>query len=166
MRTMIPQSERGAVLIVTLILLFVITILAVSEVSFNSILTRIATNTADAQVAFQTAEGVLNQAANQVLTGGYTLNDFTSNTAGLYLFNANNAPLWTSVSWTGSGQVVQSYQGNSNVQGAYIIEQLPSVTLPGQSMSKPTAIYRITSRAVGASGSGAVIMQAIVQVPQ
>jgi len=160
------QSERGVTLIVTLILLFILTVFAVTEVSYNTMVTRIATNSGDALVAFQTAEGALNQAANQVLIGTYSVNSFLSNSNGLYLFNASNAPLWTTVNWSSSAAVITSYQGNSNAQAAYIIEQLPSVTMPGQSMNKPTLIYRITARAVGESGNGLVIIQALVQVPQ
>ena len=160
------HSEQGFTLIVALILLLILTVVAVTQVSFNTMVTRIATNSADALVAFQTAEGALNQAANQLLASTYTPSNFISNSNGLYLFNANNAPLWTTVNWSSAGAVISSYQGNSNAQGAYIIEQLPSVTMPGQNMSKPTLIYRITARAVGASGNGLIILQATVQVPQ
>lgn len=165
-RPFVLHSEHGSTLIVTIILLFIITVMAVTEVTFNSLLTRIATNSADALIAYQTAEGALNQAVNKILTGTYKVSNFIANTNGLYLFDPTIAPVWTTVNWGSASAAVQSYQGNSSARATYIIEQLPSVTLPGQSMSKATSIYRITIRAVGASGSSPTVLQAIVQIPQ
>lgn len=158
-------KQRGATLILTLVFLLVLTVLAVSQISVNSLLTRIATNSGDALVAFQTAEGALSQAANLILSGTYSLSNFLANSNGLYVYNASNAPVWSTVNWSGSA-VILSYQGNSSARAAFMIEQLPSVTMPGQSMSKPTLIYRVSARAVGASGNGAVILQAIIAFPQ
>lgn len=161
-----PSHQKGSTLIIALILLVVLTVLAVSQVSFNTILTRVAANTSDALVAFQTAEGALSQATTRLLAGTYSTSNFISNSNGLYLLTPTDAPLWTTVNWSSSGTAVQSYQGNSSATAAYIIEQLPSVTLPGQNMAKPTSIYRITARAVGSSGSSPVILQSIIQIPQ
>lgn len=161
-----PAVQKGSTLIVALILLVILTVLAVSEVSFNTILTRVAANSSDALVAFNTAEGALSQATTRLLAGTYSTSNFVSNSNGLYLLAPGNAPLWTTVNWSSSATAMQSYQGNSSATAAYIIEQLPSVTLPGQSMAKPTSIYRITARAVGSSGSSPVILQTIIQIPQ
>jgi type IV pilus assembly protein PilX len=159
------SSQQGSVLITVIILVLILTVTAISEVSFNSTQTRIATNSADRQIAFMTAEGALSQGINNLLAGTYPTTGFLANTSGLFVFNPNNAPLWTTIGWTSSA-VIPSYQGNSNTQGAFFIEQLPSITLPGQNMSNHTWIYRITARAVGASGNSPVILQATVQIPQ
>ena len=157
-------SNKGSVLIITLLVLLALTVIAVSEVSFNSTQTRIATNTADVQVAFQTAQGALNDATNNLLAGTYTNASFIANANGLYLFNPNNPPLWTTVNWTDNAAVITSFQGSSNTQAAYIIELLPSVIQGGQNDNTPTNVYRITVRAVGASGNSPVILQSTVQV--
>lgn len=155
--------QQGFILISTIILILVLTILAITQMSFNGILTRMATNSADALVAFETAEGALNQAVNAILTTTPGTSSFMANANGLYLYKASSSPVWASANWSDSS-AIQSYQGNSSKAASYIIEQLPSVVLPGQSMNKPSAIYRVTAKAVGASGGSPVILQALVRV--
>ena len=165
MNTIASQSrKKGSVLILALILLLMLTIMAVAEMSVNSTQTRIAANTADEQVAFTTAEAALNEAVNNLLAGQYS--NFAANTNGLYVFNFNNDPWWTTINWTAPGAVIPSFQGQSKAQSAFIIEQLPSIVKPGQNSGSPTQVYRITARAVGASGNTAVILQSDVQIQQ
>ena len=155
------ERQNGSVLIITLIVLLMLTIMAVSEVSFNSTQTRIATNTGDKQVAFQTAQGALNTATNNLLANNHT--NFTANTNGLYLFSASNPPLWSTINWSSASSVIMSFQGRSSAQAAYFIEQLPSVIQPGQDFNSASVyVYRITARAVGASGQVPVILQSTV----
>ena len=163
---MISTYSRGSVLIITLLLLLMLTIMAVAQVSFNTTQTHIATNTADVQVAFQTAEGALNEAVNNLLAGNFPANNILSNANGLYLFDQNNAPVWSTVDWNNANAVILSFQGNSNAQASYMIEQLPSVVHPGQNANAPAQVYRITSHAVGASGNASVILQSTVQIQQ
>ncbi len=158
------HPETGSVLIITILVLIVLTIVAVAQVSFNSTQTRIATNTTDAQIAFQTAQGALNDATNNLFANTYSTSGFLANANGLYLFNPNAAPLWTTVDWTNAGAVITSFQGSSNAQAAFIIEQLPSVIAGGQNLDLPTQVYRITVRAVGASGGSPVILQSTVKI--
>ncbi|MCX7117848.1 MAG: pilus assembly protein [Legionellales bacterium] len=156
-------TPRGSALIVTLLMLLMLTVLAVSEVSLNSTQTRIATNSADVQVAFQTAEGALNAAINNVLANPSPASSFIAKTNGLYLYDPTSAPLWTTINWSSTNAVISSFQGNSNAQSAYFVELLPSVLKGGQNNNTPTWIYRITVRAVGASGGSPVILQSTVQ---
>lgn len=165
-RTMNKRSQHGSVLIITLLLMLMLTIIAVTQVSYNSTQTHIATNSADAQIAFQTAEGALNEATNNLIAGNFSSTGFLSNTNGLYLLDPNNAPVWSTIDWTNAGAVIMSFQGGSSTQAAYMIEQLPSVIRPGQSSSTPTQVYRITAHAVGASGNSPVILQSTEQLQQ
>ena len=160
-----PQKQKGSVLIITMIVLLMLTIMAVTEVSFNSTQTRIATNTGDKQVAFQTAQGALNDATNNLLANTYT--NFAANTNGLYTLVASSAPRWTTINWSSPSSVIMSFQGSSSAQAAFFIEQLPSVIQSGQNFGSATVfIYRITVRAVGASGQVPVILQSTVQMQQ
>jgi type IV pilus assembly protein PilX len=164
MTTIYPEApQMGSVLILTLLIMLMLTILAVTEVSFNSTQTRIATNTADEQVAFQTAEGALNEATNNLLANNYPIASFLTNANGMYLFNATNAPLWTTIDWSNAGAVIMSFQGSSSTKAAYFIELLPSVIKGGQNSGTPTQVYRITVRAVGATGNSPVILQSTIQ---
>ncbi len=161
-----PTLNKGSVLIITLLLMLMLTVMAITQITFNHTQTHIATNSADAQVAFQTAEGALNEATNRVLSGTYAPTEFLSNTNGLYLSNPANPPLWTTLDWNSNNAVIKSFQGKSYAQGAYIIEQLPSVIRPGQNINNPAHVYRITARAVGASGNSLVILQSTEQIQQ
>ena len=157
-------SQTGSVLVITLLVLLMLTIMAVAEISFNSTQTRVATNSADAQVAFQTAEGALNEATNNLLAGQYPSTGFLANTNGLYLFNPTNNPLWSTIDWTNANAVIRSFQGSSSAQAAFFIELLPSVIKGGQNINTPTQVFRITARAVGASGNSPVILQSTLQL--
>jgi type IV pilus assembly protein PilX len=146
-------------------MLILLTILALAEVSLNINETRIVTNAMDAQVAFQTAEGASNEALNNLKVGNYTPGNFFLNSNGLFIYNAANPNLWIGMNWTGN-QVIQSFQGNSKLPAAYFIERLPSAIQPGQNMQKPVYVYRITTRAVGASGQLPTIIQTTMQIQQ
>lgn len=157
-------NEKGYILLITMILLIMLTVLAVTDVSLNTTQTRIAANATDSEICLEKTEGALNQAINNLLNGTYNANNFLNNNSGLYLLNPNNPPLWTTVNWSSSTSVIPSFQGYSNSQASYIIEQLPSVIQPGQNMKMPTYIYRITARSLGANGNTSVMLQTTVQI--
>lgn len=164
------SSQRASVLITTLILLIMLTVLALGMMSLNTTQTRIATNTADAQQSYQTAEGALNQASLNVQSGNYALADFIANTNGLYTFNAANTPLWTTLTnagtgtggWADAASAIQCTTCGASTKASYIIEYLPTVAVPG---SGPKPAYRITAHATGISGNSPVVLQATVLTP-
>jgi len=157
------SARRGFVLITVLLIVLLITVLAIAIVSLNTNQTRIATNAADSQISFQTAEGALTQASAAVLAGTYSSAQFAANTAGLYTYNASaTAPLWTTVNWNSSTAVITGFQGDASAAAAYIVEQLPSVIKPGEDFKHPTMVYRITARGVGATSNSVTILQALV----
>lgn len=162
----IQRKHQGSVLILALILLIMLTLMAVTEMSIHTVETRVATNSADQQIAFQTAEGAINEATTNLLSGQYSSTSFLNNTNGLYLFNPDNAPLWTTIDWTSSSATIKSFKGSSNTPAAYIIEQLPSIIQGGQNINSPAQVFRITARGVGASGNAVVILQTTVQIQQ
>lgn len=164
MRHLKYSVQQGYILLTTLILLIALTVLALAGVSLNNTQTRIAANATDTEICFEKTEGALNEAINYLINGTYTVNDFLQNTRGLYLFAPTAAPLWTTVNWSSSTAVINSFSGSSGSQASYIIEQLPSVVQPGQNMKTPTYIYRITARSVGASGNNAVLLQSTIQI--
>lgn len=162
----IQRFQQGSVLIFALMLLIMLTIIAVAQMTMNTPQIRIANNSADQQVAFHTAEGALNEAINNLLSGQYSTASFLNNANGLYLFNPNNAPIWTTLDWSSTSSSIKSFQGGSNAQSSYIIEQLPSIIQGGQNINSPVNVYRITARGVGASGGSVVILQSTVQIQQ
>jgi type IV pilus assembly protein PilX len=156
-------SQRASVLITTLILMMMLTVLGLAMISLNTTQTRIATNSADAQAAYQTAEGALNQAAANLQAGNYSLPNFIANTNGLYIFDSASVPWWTTVVWTSAAGAIQCTTCGSSTNAAYIIEYLPAVNIPGS--PTPQRVYRITARAVGLSGNSPVVLQATVLTP-
>lgn len=163
----LPQyKQEGYILLMSLILLTLLTILAISGVVINTSQTQVATNVTETEVSFEKAEGAINQALNLLINGTYSAPNFVLNSSGLYLLNPSNTPLWNTVNWSSSTAVINSFQGYSGSQASFIIEQLPSVVKPGQSMKTPTHVYRITARAVGASGNSSIMLQSTLQIQQ
>lgn len=160
-----PSRQKGFILMTTLILMIMLTVLAVSQVSQNSTQTRLAANATDSEISFEKSEGALNEAINKILNHSYSSKNFLNNDNGLYIFNNNEAPIWTTVNWD-SNAVVNSFQGSTSTRARYVIEQLPSVVQPGQSMKSATKVFRITSRSVGANGNTSVRLQSTIQTQQ
>lgn len=167
-----PRNSTGFVLLTALVLLLVLTLAALVAMVYQANQARVAGNTANAQISFETAEGALRVAEGNLLSGVYTQIPFTlAGSNGLYLFNPAQAPMWTVAStWTGTGTTFPStFQGLSSAAPQVMIEQLPSVSMPGQSLASvqygggvPTVnVYRITTRAVGANGKAPVMVQSI-----
>lgn len=169
MKTQRTQArQRGVVLIATAILLVVLTVIALAGVSMISTQTRVATNSADVQVAYQAAEGALSDAQNQLMAGNFQPGMFASNGAGLYVFDPSAPPVWADAHlWlpeNASKVLTSSMPLGSKSSPTYVIEQMPSVIKPGQDMKRPTQVYRITARAVGRSGNAPVVLQSTVQI--
>ncbi|MFI4918518.1 MAG: pilus assembly protein PilX [Legionellales bacterium] len=159
------KMQRGYVLLITLVMLIVLTLLALTEAVLNTTQTRVAANATDSEVSFEKTEAALNEAIDYLFNGTYASANFLQNNNGLYIFNVNASPLWTTINWSGPA-VINSFAGGTGSQASYIIEQLPSVIQPGQNMQTPTNIYRITARSVGANGNSSILIQTTVQIQQ
>jgi type IV pilus assembly protein PilX len=155
----IGQAERGSVLIISMILMIMLTVIGLAMLSLNTTQTRIAGNSADSQIAYQTAEGALNLAAQNIQAGNYTLADFLTNTNGHYTFNPSTPRRWTTVNWTDPNAAVQCTSCGKSIKAAYIIEYLPPVSIKGGGQKHP---YRITAWATGMSGKSPVLLQGTV----
>ena len=160
------RTQQGYVLLMTLVLLILLTILALTQVALNSSQSRIAANATDSEVSFEKTEGAINEATNYLINGTYSSTNFLRNNNGLYLFDPNVSLLWKTINWSSSASVINSFQGGTGTQATYIIEQLPSVVLPGQNMKVPTHVYRVTAHSIGASGNTSVLIQSTLQIQQ
>jgi type IV pilus assembly protein PilX len=154
--------QKGFVLITVLLLVLMLTVLAIAIVSLNTGQTRIATNSENSAVAFQTAEGALNQGVAAAVAGTFSSAPFSGNTGGYYTYVPTAAPIWTTINWSSSSAVITAFQGNSSAAAAYIVEKMPSVIKPGQDYHTPTLVYRITARGVGQSSNAVTILQTVV----
>lgn len=160
------SKEAGYILLMSLILLILLTVLALSGVTMNITQTRVATNATDTEVSFEKTEAALNEALNLIVNGSYSASNFVSNNNGFYIYSESLAPLWTTIDWTNASNVISSFQGKSGPQATYIIEELPSVVKPGQNMKTPTHVYRVTARSLNQSGNSSIILQSTIEIQQ
>lgn len=164
-----PARERGAVLIVGLMLLLVLTLLGVTAMHNALLEQKMAGNVQDASAAWQAAEAALRD--GELFLQQPEVPEFDG-TGGLYPPPGSppDPPRWTTVDWQ-SDRAVRIYRGFEDAPGSlsrvtarYFIEQLPPAIGPGESLSADTpreaaGLYRITARGTGAGGGAAVILQ-------
>lgn len=146
------DRQRGVVLIVALIALVVITLITVTTVRNTQMEERMAGASRDRNKAFQAAEYALRECLSSVQDGSYASNPVP---APLTPSGVDAPPVWEVESnWTTdvSLPVTVSGYADSDLAGA------PRCLF--ESLGSGTGSYRITVRALGASDTTAVILQA------
>lgn len=160
------RSQRGAVLVIALVMLVVLTVLGVGT-SRNSLLEeRLTGNTQDAGIAFQVAEASLREGERFLQQ---PVLPYFEGLDGLYRPAApDEDPLWISVDW---GAEARPYDGMAGAPGSlaladatFFIEELPRVVTPGESLASDTPVdeprfFRVTARGVGATGNTTAVLQ-------
>ncbi|MEE9338526.1 MAG: pilus assembly protein [Methylococcaceae bacterium] len=161
------NKQAGAILVVSLIILLIMTLLGVSVMSVNILEEKMVNNDRQYKEALHAAELTLREAEKLIdpdatYSGELTTDQTTASNRGLYLATA--APTggwWTGVSWSNSNQVRESSSSSTNKAIHYIVEQLPAA--PADSLEAGLSVtkkyYRITSRAVIAGSNAKVILQ-------
>ena len=174
----IPCNQRGVVLIVSLVLLFTLTLIAVSSMSTSRLEQKMTANMRDRQVAFQAAEAALREGENYVqnnalvegnfdpsCTNGQCLCTKTSallpsgctteywTDATLDVWNTNNKHKLYSGTLIGSqpAKYIIEYMGESCSWGAFA----GSLSCPGGS----PYMYRITAIGYGQTANARVMLQ-------
>jgi type IV pilus assembly protein PilX len=167
--------QSGVVLFVALILLVILSLIGVTAARMQTVEERMARNEDNHQLAAQAAEAALRSAEGGLLSGIYT--NFAANTNGLYELTASNGSVVSTMNW-GSAAAVLAYAGPplaSIPTGAqapkFVIESLPPVAMPGESINQvqyatpttPVAVYRVTAAGTGADNSSTTTIQSIVR---
>lgn len=187
-----PRTQRGAALIVSLILLIVITLVGLAAVSTTLLQNRMAANQYDRQISFQSAEAGLRVAAALVANNpgliarncqsGATLcyaNPFTDPnlpSSGIHTVTANSGSTVNAGTFTAST--------TASMQPQYVIEDMGRFTNPNtntgfgntansrnygvQGASQTALYYRITARScdpsnASCSSRAVVTLQTYVQ---
>lgn len=161
----IPHKQQGVVLFVSLVLLLVLTLIAVSSMQSNIMEERMAGNMRNQDLAFQAAEAALRDGEEFLQSPVLPAFDNTSGNFQPADPAAGEAPRWESVDWNNSANV-HVYNGTSidgvASQPEFIVEEMPA-TASGSSLASDTAgvheVYRVTARAVGGSNDAVVILQ-------
>ncbi|QKT04349.1 hypothetical protein HUS23_11290 [Ectothiorhodospiraceae bacterium 2226] len=159
------HAERGAVLLVSLLFLLVLSMLGVTALKTTLLEERMAGNLRDQQLAFQAAEAALR--AGQQFLSQATLPPF-ADADGLYQAGAPWRS-WDHEDWQRFGTAYDTFADDPleglAAQPRYIIEEMGAIPLAGGSLAadEPAGegqMYRITARAVGGSANAVVLLQA------
>ncbi|MCV6610880.1 MAG: PilX N-terminal domain-containing pilus assembly protein [Amphritea sp.] len=157
------SRQQGAVLIVSLIILIVMTVIGLAGMEITSLEEKMAGNIRDRNIAFQAAESAL-ISGEDYLESQVLLPSFTGSN-GLY---QRDADLWESINWSDASKVVAVSTagfGNLAERGAYYIEDVQAAassdSLELGVPSDNRRFYRVTARAVGQTESAEVILQTV-----
>jgi type IV pilus assembly protein PilX len=168
------RRQRGATLLMALILLLAITIVAVMIARGQVLEERMAVNDHNHELAVESAEAGLRTGEYGLLTGLYLDNAFAGNSNGLFELSANsgdvssqNVVVWESGTNVLSGPSLSSVASPSQ----FYIERLPIAVGSGQNtggyqygqQSPAVGTYRVTARAVGGDSTAVAVLQSIVR---
>ncbi len=161
------QRQQGAVLIISLVILLVITTLAVGSMQNTMLEEKMAGNISDRNLAFQSTESAVREAEVYV-EGVASLGDFDG-TGGLIGRTDIEPSLYSQSVWDTTGShVVATTDFGSHAPPRYFIKHLTTVTgtegalnMSGYGDNKGTGdvtIFRITARGIGASADSAEVI--------
>lgn len=164
-------SQRGAVLIVALVLLLVLTVLGTASVRDTTMAERMAGNFRDYSAALEAAETALRVGENDIANATtFNLMTWGGASDGSWLLT----PTSTSVDPHTDGNFGRTVAASIVTDGGkllvasaprYYIEQLPEILLPGSDISSgggaPETIhfYRVTAKGSGVSPNTEVVLQ-------
>jgi type IV pilus assembly protein PilX len=154
----IPRGrQNGAALILALIFLLLMTMLSTSSMRTSTMQERMAGNTRDWNLGFQSAEAAL-RAAEEFLRDTAVLPEF-NDVDGYYQVNSTDRPLWAAdASAAGEGYV--SYPDDlpgTAERPRYYIEKLSSIRPAGASTETGTPVDEIFYFRVTAIGYGGAV---------
>ena len=169
-RALVHQS--GAVLIISLIMLLLLTIIGTTAMQSTSLEEKMAGNIRDKSLAFQAAESALKAAEaslntpplaatfmNDGSTGGFYTDPTTDSST-----IATASAILTDSFWTTKPKITSTVTGLGNgiATPVYIIQLMGTADCPGAATGTLGCNnYRITARATGGSTNSVVILQSI-----
>ena len=166
------QHQKGAVLIVGLIMLFVMTLISMSSMTGSVLETRMSSNFRDRQLAFQAAEAALRR--GEALTSSYTLKTAYSTTCtnGLCLSDLQDATAYDKywlddTIWTNSAKHITFTVTGTSSPAKIIIEYMGVKILDtdvGPQATDPV-VYRVTALGYGQSVNSRVMLQSTYIIP-
>ena len=172
-----PRKQRGVVLIIALVLLFTLTLIAVSSMGTSRLEQQMTANMRDRQIAFQAAEAALREGENYVQNTALTAGNFDAACTGGQCLCTSTMPGGCTIEyWTDPGLSVwtttnkyKSYVGNGIQLGSqparYIIEYMGQSCSPatiqsnGGCLPADPYMYRITALGFGQTSDAKVMLQ-------
>jgi type IV pilus assembly protein PilX len=152
-----PRRQEGAALILALIFLLLMTLLSTSSMRTSTMQERMAGNTRDWNLGFQSAEAAL-RAAEEFLLDTAVLPEF-NDADGYYQVNSTDRPVWTGDTPTAGGGY-QAYPVDlpgTAERPKYYIEKLSSIRPAGTSTETGTPVEEVFYFRVTAVGYGGAV---------
>jgi type IV pilus assembly protein PilX len=158
------SNERGAALIVALVMLLIMTVLGVTAARNTNLQERMAGNLRDNNLAFQSAERALRE--GETFLQGATIPAFTGANGLLTMQDgAGQAAFWSNDAWwVANGRPAPSLAGDDVARAPlYVIEELPAIEDEGGSLVfgalPDIGFYRVTAQAQGGTADAVTILQ-------
>ncbi len=156
--------QKGAALPISLFILTVMTLVGVSAMNNTLMEEKMAGNIRNVHRAFQSAESALEN--GESFLNQANLPSF-ENSSGLYQVTTNGTHRWESVNWSSDTETRASTKSLNNINQAprYIIEELPTVSVPNSSQvlgftpGDRVEYYRVTARGTGTNDNSVVVVQ-------
>ncbi|MBL4682768.1 MAG: hypothetical protein JKY88_18895 [Pseudomonadales bacterium] len=167
-----PIREKGVVLFMSLVMLLIITVLGLSSVQTTSLQERMARNSRDSNLAFQSAEAAI-KAAEGIVNSyvvGETFDDLVLSETGLFFENGyDSTQNWVGFDWeNGQFYTAAALEGTAALP-KYIVEVVKTVVAYDDTLnlnnigqdtgSGRTHIYRITAYGTGGTNTAHVMIQ-------
>lgn len=162
----LAHPQRGAALITALLLLVVLTILGMSVMQMSRVQERMAGNTRDINVSFESAEGALRNA--EALIAKQTSRPVACPDSTCQFRALSSVPDVSNQSreWWTSNATAFADAGGKAMSGvsenpSYVIEEIAQVApIPDPTDPQPgRTFYQVTARSTGASGLANTIVQ-------
>lgn len=166
------NSQQGITLVIAMIFLLILTLLGVTAMQSTVVEERIAGNTRDKDVAFQSAEAGLRAGELYVFTNACTAAGIVFPGPGLINniggaagagVQYGNASYWMTQPWDATDSIASGTALAGVVTPArYVVELISGGS--GPQFVGTTLVYRITARGAGATAGSVSILQSTYQV--
>jgi len=165
------KSQRGAVLVVGLMILLLMTMIGITGMSRTNLEERMAGNSLDHSISFNAAEVALKEGENFVENLSVLTGFSTTGTGGLFSDQSGTVRVWETIDWNDTGAVKETAD---SVAGAvlkprYIVEHLTQLVSASDTLNMDNygqgtgagniEMFRITAASSGSSGSSYVMLQ-------
>lgn len=161
------KHQNGAVLIVSLLILVLLTLLGLTAIQAGTVQERIVGNTRNLDVAFQAAEAALREAEDRLDNPSVPLTN--GSVAGWYHWSLAPAPAWkTPATWDSAANIDYALGSDAGWGVArapeFAIEELPPMpdtggSLDGSAPLSEDVMYRVHARGFGGTENTFVILQ-------
>lgn len=161
-----PKRQQGAVLVISLLILIVLTLIGLTGMQTTTMEERMAGNMRDRYVAFQAAELARSEALDwlDARTARPAASPCTGPPCDVMTLNAHDFLSWDHTSWTNNGRAYTGTVAEVNTQPRFVVEEHMPVEDSGGlvlgQVPKVRWFYRVTSRGTGLSDEAQVIIQA------